>query len=224
MRVVDIPAFTGQYGVFDHLHFTSSGDAFSRMLCANAEKFHGTAGKAFIRELVHNKSKHIERIKQLIQYFKDANTPLAADGQVLRVLNRFALIAAAGTLATELGISGWPKEDAMWAAKQCFEAWLKNRGGISAQEGQEILRQVRHFFEQHGDARFAVLGEAHDRPTMNRAGYKRQVDSGWHYFVLPESFKLLRGANNSLRFLSNIFRMTSSDKVLDDLGLFLSHP
>ena len=35
---------------------------------------------------------------------------------------------------------------------------------------------------------------------------------------------ILRGANNSLRFLSNIFRMTSSDKVLDDLGLFLSHP
>jgi putative DNA primase/helicase len=35
VRFVDIPAFTGQYGVFEHLHFTHSGDAFSRMLCAN---------------------------------------------------------------------------------------------------------------------------------------------------------------------------------------------
>lgn len=102
VRVVDIPAFTGKYGVFDHLHFFSSGDAFSRMLCANAEKYHGTAGKAFIEKLVYNKLKHLERIKRLIEYFKEANTPLAADGQVLRVLNRFALIAAAGTLATEL--------------------------------------------------------------------------------------------------------------------------
>lgn len=45
VRVVDIPAFTGQYGVFEHLHFFPSGDAFSRMLCANAEKYHGTAGR-----------------------------------------------------------------------------------------------------------------------------------------------------------------------------------
>ena len=69
------------------------------------------------------------------------------------------MVAAAGTLATELGITSWPQEDAMWAAKKCFEAWLQNRGGISAQEGQEILRQVKHFFELHGDARFSVIGD-----------------------------------------------------------------
>ncbi len=178
-----------KYGVFEHLHFFDSGDSFSRMLCANAEKYHGTAGKAFIQELVHNKSKHIERIKHLIEHFKNTNTPLAADGQVLRVVNRFALIAAAGTLATELGILGWTEEDAMWASKQCFESWLKNRGGISAQEGHEIVRQIRHFFEQHGDSRFSTIGENDERVTINRAGYKRKVDEGWHYLVLPESFK-----------------------------------
>lgn len=189
VRVVDIPAFTGKYGVFEHLHFFDSGDTFSRMLCANAEKYHGTAGRAFIQELVYNKSKHIERIKHLIEHFKKANKPLAADGQVLRVLNRFALIAAAGTLATELGISGWTEEDAMWASKECFQSWLKNRGGISAQEGHEILRQIRHFFEQHGDSRFSTIGDNDERMTINRAGYKRKVDEGWHYLVLPESFK-----------------------------------
>lgn len=189
VRVVDIPAFTGKHGVFDYLHGLNSGDDFSRMLCANAEKYHGTAGKAFIQELVYNKSKHLERIKQLAEQFKDANMPLAADGQVLRVLNRFALIAAAGTLATEIGISGWPQEDAMWATKQCFEAWLKNRGGISAQEGREILRQIRHFFEQHGDTRFTVIDSTNDRPIHNRAGYKRLENGNWHYFVLREIFK-----------------------------------
>lgn len=189
VRIVDIPAFSGNYGVFEHLHFATSGDAFSRMLCANAEKYHGTAGKAFIKELVSGKPQHIERIKQLMQNFKAANTPKAADGQVLRVLNRFALIAAAGTLATELGITGWPEEEAMWASKECFEAWLRNRGGVSAQEGQEILRQIRHFFEQHGDGRFSIIGEGDDRIILNRAGYKRQVEEGWHYFVLSEFFK-----------------------------------
>ena len=189
VRVVDIPAFTGKYGVFEHLHFFPSGDAFSRMLCANAEKYHGTAGKDFISELVKDIPKNTERLRYLLEEFKKENTPPNADGQVLRVLNRFALVAAAGSLATELEITGWTEEDAPWAAKKCFEAWLQNRGGITAQEGQEILRQVRHFFEQHGEGRFTIIGDKDDRKTINRAGYKKLVDGSWHYFVLPESFK-----------------------------------
>lgn len=189
VRVVDIPAFTGQHGVFEHLHSEPSGDAFSRFLCANAEKYHGTAGKAFIHEMTRDSSKNIERIKELINLFKRENTPPNADGQVLRVLNRFALIAAAGTLATELKITGWPEEESLWAAQKCFEAWLQSRGGISAQEGQEILHQVKHFFEQHGDARFTDIGSQDDRVTINRAGYRKWTGSCWHYFVLTECFK-----------------------------------
>jgi hypothetical protein len=44
------------------------------------------------------------------------------------------------------------------------------------------------------------------------------VQEKWAY-----SMFLLRGANNSLHFSSRIFWMTSSDKVLDDIRLFLSH-
>jgi putative DNA primase/helicase len=189
VRVVDVPAFPGQLGVFEYLHDLPSGDIFSRLLCTNAENYHGTAGKAFIKALIVDISKNVERIKQLMDIFKKENTPPNADGQVLRVLNRFALVAAAGTLATELGITSWPQEDPMWAAKKCFEAWLQNRGGISAQEGQEILRQVKHFFELHGDARFSVIGNNDDRIIISRAGYKKLIEGDWHYFVLPESFK-----------------------------------
>ena len=189
VRVVDIPAFTGQYGVFEHLHFFPSGDAFSRMLCANAEKYHGTAGKAFLSELLKNLPQNLERLRYFIDAFKQENTPVNADGQVLRVLNRFALVAAAGSLATELGITGWTNEDAAWGAKKCFEAWLQSRGSLSAQEGQEILRQVRRYFEQHGEARFTLLGDEDAYKTINRAGYRKRVDGGSHYFVLSESFK-----------------------------------
>jgi putative DNA primase/helicase len=189
VRVVDINAFPGHYGIFEHLHFAPSGDALSRLLCANAEKYHGTAGKSFIQKLIGDIPENVERIRKHIEQFKHENTPPAANGQVLRVLNRFALIAAAGTLATELGITGWPKEDAAWAAKKCFEAWLENRGGISAQEGQEMLRHVRHFFELHGNARFTVIDDGDERITINRAGYKRWDQGNWHFFVLTECFK-----------------------------------
>ncbi|HAB98229.1 MAG TPA: hypothetical protein DCE71_00185 [Parachlamydiales bacterium] len=189
VRIVDIPAFTDKYGVFEHLHFIPSGNEFSRLLCANAEKYHGTAGKAFLSALIKDMSQNLDRVRTLIDDFKRKNTPLNADGQVLRVLNRLALVAAAGSLATELGITGWTREDAFWAAQICFEAWLKNRGGLSAQEGQEILRQVRRYFEQHGDSRFATFDSEGDQKTVNRAGYRKWVNEGVHYFVLSESFK-----------------------------------
>lgn len=191
VRVVDIPAFTGKYGVFELLHFVESGDIFSRMLCTHAEQYNGTAGRAFLQELASNQVKHVERIRTLSEQFKRDNTPLNADGQVLRVLNRFALIAAAGTLSTELGITKWPQDEAFWAVQTCFNAWLATRGGTTAQEGQEILRQVRHFFEQHGDSRFILMGGTDQRVVTNRAGYKKldQQTGIWNFFVLPESFK-----------------------------------
>lgn len=128
-------AFTTGMRQGEILNLTWNDVDLENRLAHLKETKNGTAGKAFIKELVYNKSKHLERIKRFIERFKEANTPLAADGQVLCVLNRFALIAAAGTLATELGISGWIEEDAIWASKQCFDSWLKTRGGISAQEG-----------------------------------------------------------------------------------------
>lgn len=74
---------------------------------------------------------------------------------------------------------------------KCFEAWLASRGGTTAQEGNEILRQVRHFFEQHGDSKFTIIGENDSRIINHRAGYKKWVqETGtWIFFVLPESFK-----------------------------------
>lgn len=81
VRLVDIPAFTGEYGVFEHLHFFPSGDAFARMLCANVEKYHGTAGKAFIREFIKDIPKHIEHLRYLIEKFKKENAPPNADGR-----------------------------------------------------------------------------------------------------------------------------------------------
>jgi len=63
VRVIDLPAFTDQHGVFDHLHFMPSGDTFSRTLCANAEKYHGTAGRAFIQELTKDLSRYLSRNK-----------------------------------------------------------------------------------------------------------------------------------------------------------------
>ena len=73
---------------------------------------------------------------------------LDADGQVLRVVDRFALVAAAGELACDLEIVPWQKGDALKAAHRCFADWFDSRGGAEAGEVQAAISQVRLFIEK----------------------------------------------------------------------------
>lgn len=190
IRIVDISSETGQYGIFENLHDFDSGAEFSRMLAQNTHQFYGAAGVAFIKELVRNLPSAKERIKILCAKFITENNPSNADGQVLRVLHRMALVAAAGSFATELRITGWPEEEAFWGSSQCFQAWIKGRGGVFAQESRNILRQVRLFFELHGESRFSQQGTSCESKTPNRAGFKKEIFGKTYFFVLPEAFKM----------------------------------
>jgi hypothetical protein len=83
-----------------------------------------------------------------------ANVPAQADGQVVRVAARFALVAAAGELATALGILPWPAGEASVASSRCFNDWLVARGDKGPEEISAGIRQVRSFLEMHGSSRF----------------------------------------------------------------------
>jgi putative DNA primase/helicase len=127
--------------------------------------------------------------------------PELASGQVQRVGRRFALVAAAGEMATEAGITGWPEGTATAAARRCFNAWIEARpGGIGMSETAQMLRQVRGWFALHGDARFVDWSRAdddHAPKTMNRAGWRKPIKTthgieeliGWEFFILPDVFR-----------------------------------
>ena len=57
-----------------------------------------------------------------------------ATGEVKRAADRFAVIAAAGELASEWGITGWGAGEATVAAKRCFLDWLNRRGTTGASD------------------------------------------------------------------------------------------
>lgn len=95
-------------------------------------------------------------------------------------------IAAAGELAIHFNITGWEKDQITLAVADCFEDWIKLRGGIDAKEKSIALAQVRHFFEAHGESRFTPWHQSHEQTkTLYRAGFRR----GDEFFVFPESFK-----------------------------------
>lgn len=190
VRIVDIPADTYKYGLFEDLHGFSNGAAFSQALAQACSVCHGSAAVEFLTLLIKNLETAVHVVKKFSDEFMGAFVPQNADGQVYRVARRFALVAAAGELATSLGITGWEKGDSLQSAKACFFDWLKGRGGTGSQEEQSILSQVCCFFEQHGESRFTPWDAPSEHKTLNRVGFRKTGDNGgMEFFVLKGAFK-----------------------------------
>lgn len=156
VRLLDIPADAGKHGAFEELHGHANGAAFSRAITQAAGQFHGTAFRAFLERVTAMDPEELtEWVDLKREEFIRANLAGAdPSGQAIRAGHRFAIIAAAGELAAQFNIVPWPDGAASWAARVCFDAWLKARGGAGNQEPRDMLAQVRHFLEQHGESRF----------------------------------------------------------------------
>ena len=210
IRLLDIPADAGAgHGMFQELHQYANGATFSKALTEAAGKHYGTAAQPFIEKLVEHNDKVAAWIKKAQSEFTHGHVEADAGGQVHRAALRFALIGAAGELASKWQISGWEAGEAMQAATTCYKAWLAQRGGAGNLEELNMLAQVRRFFEAHGEARMtdwsrpASNSEGHSPRTINRAGYRKhntdtvtdgrgeEVIAGTHteYYVFPETFK-----------------------------------
>ncbi|MBF0628909.1 MAG: DUF927 domain-containing protein [Magnetococcales bacterium] len=191
VRFADIPADAGAgHGLFEVLHGHQDGAAFSRVLNHAAKNCYGTPARAFITHLVANLEESKFAVERFRANFLADALPPAADGQVSRVAGRFALVAAAGELATQMGVTGWCAGEASRAAKGCLDSWLEARGGTEPQENQAALAQVRLFFELHGESRFSNKKTPDERPTIHRAGFRSDAtDGSTEYWVLPEVFK-----------------------------------
>jgi putative DNA primase/helicase len=59
------------------------------------------------------------------------------------------------------------------AAASCFAAWRKDRDTEGSSDENNMLKQVRMFFQSHGASRFEpmVTDERYTRVVINRAGF-----------------------------------------------------
>lgn len=179
VRMADIPADAGAgLGAFERLHGLENGAAFSSHLAKEAQAFHGAVGLAFLQWATSNAGTLGRRVRSAVGTLASAWTPSNASGQVARVAARFALVGVAGAIATEAGLTGWDEGESEDGAKACFDAWLAARGGSGNGEVAAMLRQVRGFFEAHGEGRFTWWHRAaddHNAKTLQRAGFRRMV-------------------------------------------------
>ena len=191
IRLADIESDAGAgMGAFEALHDQPSPAALALAVKDAAIRYHGAAGIEWLRRIVADRSMLSGFIADGIRQFVEEHTPADAAGQVLRVARRFALVAAAGELATHYGLTGWTEGEAINAARKCFDVWLESFGGTGNREERAMLSQVRAFFEAHGASRFEDVTATTDQRIPNRAGFYRTDANGEREFmVLPESFK-----------------------------------
>ena len=151
VRLLDVPV-SGKFGAWNNLHGFPTGAAFSDELKRAAVTHYGHAGRAFLEKLTRdtrNFCEWLERIKALPAFSVEGG-----EGQDKRAAARFALVALAGELATEYGITGWEEGTAIEAAAEGFKAWRSLRGRGN-DERRQILEAVSDFIDRHGDSRFS---------------------------------------------------------------------
>ncbi|MFM0394239.1 DUF927 domain-containing protein [Paraburkholderia phytofirmans] len=179
VRLPVIPSDAGKgMGVIEELHGFDSPRALVEHLKHAANRHYGAAGPAFIEWASQVADELPDSLRERIVELVHAWVPGGAHSQVARVAERFALVGAAGELATAAGLTGWPQGASTDAARTCFDGWLHMRGGAGNSDQADMLRQVVHFFEAHADARFTWLHRVKDdrrANTMQRAGFKKLV-------------------------------------------------
>lgn len=219
VRLIPLPTEVKEGSALETFHEFSNGHELSGWVQGHAARCYGVAGRAWLEHLVGNTDNLSTALRERMDAIEAHIVPSGASGQVKRGGRRFSLIAAAGEMATEAGLTGWPKGEAIQAAHTCFSAWLTLRGGAGSSEKVNMLRQVRSFLEANGEGRFTYWHRASDdrvAKTLNKAGVRRMLNAdgepiktnsqhkseygeemhpvdgecvSFEYFVLPEVFK-----------------------------------
>ncbi|MGN7612546.1 DUF927 domain-containing protein [Magnetococcales bacterium HHB-1] len=188
IRAINIPVPADH---IQHFHHLTNRVSLVRAWQKGCHDHHGHAGSSFLQKMTRQDMDqlkgHLAEIKEKFLGASDQYSP-----QVGRVAHFFSLVAAAGELAAQYQIVPWPQGEAFNAVKRQFHIWLNDLSYPMVHlEDQQILAQVKHFIEQHGESRFGNCRTTFSErnPIQRRAGFYELSNEGMIYYILPEVFK-----------------------------------
>ena len=184
VRVAHIDADAGKgLKTFDSLVLAKTSEAQADKINELSHAYYGSAGIAWLEHITSDKTATTATAGQLVGDFMSQYSDLKA--QAHRVAKRFAIVAAAGEMATQAGITGWQVGQATTAVMTCLDNWLDNYGRDGEHEQRQIIEHIKAFIEQHGSSRFQPCYRNtrldFEERTPNRVGY-RNMETGDYYF------------------------------------------
>lgn len=179
IRLVTVPALVTPESILEENHEFPSGHELSAHIKRSARASFGTLGRAWLGCLVDDFDGIEDDARELMQSFELEAVEETASGEVKRAARRFGLAAAAGEMATNRNLTGWPAGWATQAARICFDVWISTRvGGMGSSHEAQMLLAIRQWFGTHGDARFKrwdLTDADHKAATMYMAGWRKEV-------------------------------------------------
>lgn len=183
IRLMDIPCARA-FGVFDCVHDQPNARAFADALRASAARHYGHAGPELVKRMIEQ-PKDWGDIHQRILALPMFAAENSLEG---RAAHAFALVALAGELATEWGITNWPEGEAIAAAAWSFKSWRDARPKEVGEHGQ-ILRSVADFLSAHGDSRFSHVQDTGPSIIRDRAGWYRDTADNRHFLFTASGLR-----------------------------------
>jgi len=197
VRLAEIEADVGGgMGLFEKLpDGINASKNFAETLSNKAKtEFYGTAGPDFIEYLLANLEESKLSYEVIHREFQDKFLDDSSSGQIARVARRFALVAAAGELATKAGITGWLEGHAMWAAGECFSSWRKNWSSTGEnRETIKALTTVQSYITLNLNRFVPYSGAQSTNRTHDHIGYSAMgrelpnADDDGKYYIIPTS-------------------------------------
>ncbi|KXU91079.1 hypothetical protein CI15_00325 [Paraburkholderia monticola] len=192
IRLLDVPADSGAYRVFDCLHGRKNGGDFAVELTKAARSNYGTAGRAFVEWLAAHKDEVMGWVAQteaeMLAALETEHPGAAPAAQ--RATHKWAVLAAAAEMASNAGITGWTATEARAWVMQAWARWLA-AFGTADRDNERLLEQVDGILRAHELGRFVLLpiDPSSEPTTSNILGYKRYVDGEPVFLILPAAFK-----------------------------------
>lgn len=185
VRLINLEADCRTHGAFDVLHDASSAKMFAEQVDHACLDNYGHAGPRFVRAVMSNVG-HKQSFQRNVDGFcrvvaKEAD--LSPDGQVHRVLKRFAVAALAGELATKFGLTDWPQGAANAAARKMFLEWFEAQERTTNHAITMAVLRTQDYVSKHPD-RFQAIGTT-DHDSID--GWR---DQDWFY-IRPDRWQAI---------------------------------
>jgi putative DNA primase/helicase len=181
VRLLEIATDCSEHGLFENIHSSKTPADFSNRIKAATANHFGTPFQKFLNHLTANTEEIESRCRAHMDSFVQVVMPQNSTGVVPRAALRFALVAAAGELATELRLTGWRKGEAHRAAKKCFRSWLEHRKTFDPVA--MAVDRVQKFILENNSKFEVVGGGVH--LNGSKAGYQKRGK----FLILPDVFR-----------------------------------
>ena len=196
-RLIEVPADTESgYRLFDTLHEFKNGSELANHLKEHTQSYYGSAIRSFLPGVIARKEQLPTLLDTMFERFLEQMDTSQWSGQVRRVAKHFALVALGGELAIEMGVLPFEQNEVFHGIVKCFRAWLEGRGDSVDRELVAGIAQVRQFFAEYQNSRFAwdESNNVENKTILKLAGYKKYVKSGnetigVEFFVFSETFR-----------------------------------